>query len=56
MAAVNKTLAQSDKSRTRREATKKRQNAPSGAMQGPRYASYDKLQKAKTITDLMERA
>jgi len=28
-------------------------NAPSGAMQGPRYTTYEKLKKAKTITDLV---
>lgn len=27
-------------------------DAPSGIMQGPRYTTYEKLQKAKTITDL----
>jgi hypothetical protein len=31
-------------------------NAPSGAMQGPRYTSYDKLQKAKTLMDLIGKA
>ena len=28
-------------------------DAPSGAMQGPRYTTYDKLQKAKKLTDLI---
>jgi len=31
-------------------------NAPSGAMQGPRYTSYDKLQKANTLMDLVGKA
>jgi hypothetical protein len=30
-------------------------DAPSGAMQGPRYTTYDKLRKAKKITDLLLR-
>ena len=30
-------------------------DAPSGAMQGPCYTTYDKLQKAKKITDLIAR-
>jgi hypothetical protein len=30
-------------------------DAPSGAMQGPRYTTYEKLQKAKTISDLLGR-
>jgi hypothetical protein len=30
-------------------------DAPSGAMQGPRYTTYDKLRKAKKITDLLVR-
>lgn len=28
-------------------------NAPLGAMQGPRYTTYEKLQKAKTVMDLV---
>ena len=28
-------------------------NAPSGTMQGPRYTTYEKLQKAKTVMDLV---
>jgi hypothetical protein len=31
-------------------------NAPSGAMQGPRYTTYDKLHSAKSVTDLMGKA
>jgi hypothetical protein len=27
-------------------------NAPSGAMQGPRYTTYERLQKAKTVSEL----
>lgn len=30
-------------------------NAPSGAMQGPRYTSFTKLQKAKKLTDVIDR-
>jgi hypothetical protein len=28
-------------------------SAPSGTMQGPRYTTYEKLQKAKTVSDLL---
>jgi hypothetical protein len=28
-------------------------NAPSGTMQGPRYTTYERLQKAKTVSDLL---
>jgi hypothetical protein len=31
-------------------------DAPSGFMQGPRYTTYERLLKAKKVTDLMIRA
>jgi len=31
-------------------------DAPSGFMQGPRYTTYERLMKAKKVTDLMIRA